>query len=325
MEKKKPLSKTKPYTTPFFAYSEVFWSNIIHKYFDNNTPIYRLAICKEYSKFVEKYYDKGTIVPSLLEKGQYLVNLYEYFTNNIDKEVDIKNYINYCMIDYDYTKIFNSRLIKENKEFGESLALQVLISILEANRNFHYENVSFICENERLVKLTPVIDHEFSAMFLFLDDKCWNQGIIDGYLRNFILDIENTNLSIEEKTTTEFFLSTAEIPKELQLLKERYPSVVATFLEKLELFISDLERNSLEFIPSPYIEPFNSESYEIGIDRYKNKNEEHAKELERIITKKHVNLEELSVHVSTNILTIATTLRDNLYQRLEKEKVIQKK
>ena len=42
----KPLSKTKPLSTPYFAYSEVYWSTIINKYFDSNTPIYRLAICQ---------------------------------------------------------------------------------------------------------------------------------------------------------------------------------------------------------------------------------------------------------------------------------------
>lgn len=41
----KPLSKTKPLCTPFFAYAEVFWSNILHHYFDSKTPIYRLAEC----------------------------------------------------------------------------------------------------------------------------------------------------------------------------------------------------------------------------------------------------------------------------------------
>ena len=30
----KPLSKTKPMTTPLFAYSEVYWSYIINKYFE---------------------------------------------------------------------------------------------------------------------------------------------------------------------------------------------------------------------------------------------------------------------------------------------------
>ena len=34
----KPLSKTKPLTTPFFAYSEVYWSYIINKYFDDKAP-----------------------------------------------------------------------------------------------------------------------------------------------------------------------------------------------------------------------------------------------------------------------------------------------
>ena len=32
----KPLSKTKPLTTPLFAYSEVYWSYIINKYFEPN-------------------------------------------------------------------------------------------------------------------------------------------------------------------------------------------------------------------------------------------------------------------------------------------------
>ena len=29
----KPLSKSKPFSTPLFAYAEVFWSGIIEKYF----------------------------------------------------------------------------------------------------------------------------------------------------------------------------------------------------------------------------------------------------------------------------------------------------
>lgn len=41
--------------------------------------------------------------------------------------------------------------------------------------------------------------------------------------------------------------------------------------------------------------------------------------------KRYQNLEELSVYVTTNILIVATLLKDNLYQRLEKQKVIQKK
>ena len=29
----KPLSKSKPFSTPLFAYAEVFWSNVINEYF----------------------------------------------------------------------------------------------------------------------------------------------------------------------------------------------------------------------------------------------------------------------------------------------------
>lgn len=46
----KPLSKTKPFTTPYFAYSEVVWSNIIHNFFDNMIPVYELAIIKNILK-----------------------------------------------------------------------------------------------------------------------------------------------------------------------------------------------------------------------------------------------------------------------------------
>ena len=46
----KPLSKTKPLTTPLFGLSEVVWSTIIHDYFNPDTPIYKLAVCEGYEK-----------------------------------------------------------------------------------------------------------------------------------------------------------------------------------------------------------------------------------------------------------------------------------
>ena len=54
----KPLSKTKPYTTPLFAYSEVYWSYIVKTYFDNQAPLYRLAIYENMSKEQKKYYNR---------------------------------------------------------------------------------------------------------------------------------------------------------------------------------------------------------------------------------------------------------------------------
>lgn len=318
----KPLSKTKPFTTPFFAYSEVFWSNVVNKYFDKNTPIYRLAICNNYSKNVEKYYDKGTIVPSLLNNNQYLVNLYEYFTKYPDEGFDISYYVNYCMMIYDYNSIFNSKLIRNNKKLGEDLALQVLISILEANQNFHYENVNFIYEDDKLIKLAPMIDHEFSSMFLFLDNEEKNIYTINNFEKVFMAD--DRELSVRDRILKELYISSTPIPNELDLIVDRYPNIANFFLERLELFIDDLEKEKIVFVDSLYMEPFNSEEYKIGMALYKNHNEQAAIFLRNDIEKKDVDLEKLSELVTNNTLLIAKTLKSNLYERLDKIKVKEK-
>ena len=58
------MTKTKPYTTPLYAYSEVIWSNIINKYFEY-APIYQLAFCNGYEENEPKYYDRGTLVENI--------------------------------------------------------------------------------------------------------------------------------------------------------------------------------------------------------------------------------------------------------------------
>ena len=60
----KPLTKSKPFSTPLFAYAEVFWSEVIRGYFVE-APQYRLAFCEGYEKEVPKYYDYGTVSPLL--------------------------------------------------------------------------------------------------------------------------------------------------------------------------------------------------------------------------------------------------------------------
>ena len=45
----KPLSKSKPFSTPLFAYAEVFWSNVINEYFVS-APLYQLAFCHGYEE-----------------------------------------------------------------------------------------------------------------------------------------------------------------------------------------------------------------------------------------------------------------------------------
>ena len=320
----KPLSKTKPLTTPFFSYSEVFWSRVINKYFYNSAPIYRLAICKNYSLNVPKYYDKGVVVSSVLNKNQKLVNLRQYFRENKDDKVDIDGYRNFCMQYYDYTSIFNSKIIKENQELGQNLAMQVLISILIADQNYHYENVNFIFKKDQLVNLSPPIDHEFSSMFLFLDDVEKNNRLIDSYLENFILQFDLSNLIGEELNSRRYYKYLSPITKNLDIITKRYPEVVSDFLQRLEIFITDFEKEKLEFVDSIYMEPFNTDNYKIGMYLYKKNDEKSAEKLKQIIPQKEIDLGKISKHVTMNILKVAISLRNNLYSRLDKNKKLEK-
>lgn len=321
----KPLSKTKPLTTPFFAYSEVFWSRTIHKYFDNSAPIYRLAICQNYSNHVEKYYDKGTIVPSVLKSNQKLVNLLEYFRENKDDNVNIDNYVNFCMKFYNYIPIFEAKVFKENRNLGKQLSLQYLISVLQGNQNYHYENVSFIYEDNKLLGLAPPIDHEFSTMFLYLDNENMNQYYMEEYLNNFILNpLDMKSLSSEKRIRIHLYQEYTYIHKTLELIAKRYPEVVLDFLQKLEIFIDEFQKEKMEFVENTYIEPFNTENYKIGICLYKNHDQESAEKLCQQIPQIEVNLEDISNLVTGNILEVASSLKENLYSRLEKIKTLEK-
>lgn len=310
----KPLSKTKPLATPFFAYSEVFWSTVINKYFDSTAPIYRLAICDGYDKMVPKFDNHGTVVPNVLKEGEKLVNLLEYFKENQDPNVNIDNYVNYCMRTYDYTPIFNSEIFKDNYEFGRQLALQVLISILKADQNYHYENVSFIFKDDKPIKLAPPIDHEFSSMFLYLDDLDTNKRIFENY--KFQLSNGEFN-SIEEKIKYMLLTSISEVVKNLDLIVERYEDVVINFLNSLELFIHDLETNCHLFIDNQYLYPFNSNNYLVGEQLYKKNDAEMAKKILSQLTQCEVNIVEISKVIQEETLSIARTLQKNLIYRLE--------
>ena len=59
----KPLTKSKPLSTPLFAYAEVFWSWVINTYF-MPVPQYRLAFCEGYEAETGKNYDYTEILES---------------------------------------------------------------------------------------------------------------------------------------------------------------------------------------------------------------------------------------------------------------------
>ena len=96
----KPLSKTKPYSTPLFCYSEAYWSYFMYKYFDERTPIYNIALCSGLSSEFPKYYDKGCIVDDIRKPGERIINLLELFRMFKDKDINLEDYVNYCEIEY---------------------------------------------------------------------------------------------------------------------------------------------------------------------------------------------------------------------------------
>jgi len=311
----KPLSKTKPLLTPFFAYSEVFWSNVINKYFDSSTPIYRLAICEGYSSEVPKYNNHGTIVPSILGEGETLVNLYEYFKNNKDKLVDIDNYVNFCMKIYDYTSIFNSKLFSDNEELGKQLALQVLLSILKADQNYHYENVGFIFNDGKLIRLAPSIDHEFSTMFLYMDCLDANKSEYNSYKENLLNDYPN----IDDKIKLYFLKQMSMINKNLELIIDRYESVVTEFLKSLEIFIYDLKNNPIVLENNNYLYPFNTDNYKAGMAKYKNNDLKAAKLILSNLKQYNVDIQIINRVVHEEVLDMSLTFYKYLIECLEKK------
>lgn len=307
----KPLSKTKPLTTPLFAYAEVFWSNVINEYF-TEAPRYQLAICAGYSEEEPKYYDYGTLVPSVCGKGEHLVNLLEFYRSHPDPHVNIDNYVNYCILFYDYTNIFESLYIQENSKIGEELAMQVLLSILKGDQNYHYENVAFICDAENnVLRLAPVIDHEFSTMFLFPEDTERNACHFWDLLSS-IAGIEDTkNIKGKDEAERQLLIrSTTNLNRNIHYISEHYPNVVTLFLEKLEVFEKDIE--AIHIYDKGYLFPCNSYSFQIGQARYKNNNEKRAIELEENMKYYDIDLAVFEKILKTEITAVIKSLRQEL-------------
>ncbi len=244
----KPLSKTKPYITPLFAISEVFWSNVIKEYFDETAPLYKLAICNGYNNEFPSKYNKGTIVESLTTENQTLINLLEYYISHPEENVNIKDYINYCGIYYDYVMILNSPLFKDHYEYGSTLAKQILISILKNDINYHYENVSLIYDKNKLIKVSPPFDHEYSVPFMFPDNlllfSTYFGGMHTAFMNGTTNEVTNNNAVLHN----------------IHFIVEKYPEIVKEFLQKMNIFIEDFSKTSFS-LPKDYMEPLSSTLY----------------------------------------------------------------
>lgn len=302
----KPLSKTKPFLTPLFAYSEVYWSNLIKEYFDGNTPLYSLGICHGYSKQVPKYNDKGTVVPKINQKGEKLVNLLEFFIDNPDEKVNIENYVNYCGVFYDYTDILKSDFFKNNPELANQLAYQILISILKGDINYHYENVSIIYEDNEPVSIAPMIDHEFSVMFYCLDS-----------LYDHIFYYNKLLSGINMEVTEDDHTRAINITKNLDYIIDNYREVAERFLENLKKLKNDLKYNPIRFKDEGFMEPFNSFEFMAGQARYKENDEQKAKFIEEKIDRNEIDLSKFSKSLNREVLNIISSLEKTITKKLK--------
>lgn len=298
----KPLSKTKPLTTPLFAYSEVYWSYIINKYFDSRAPIYHLAYCKGVGKDQPKYYEQGVLVKSVLKKGQTLINLLEYFNEFKEEKVDISNYTNYCMQIYDYTSILDSNFVKNNKLLGKQLAEQILLALLRQDQNFHYENVNYVKDENGIVEIAPPLDFEFSNMFLYPDNDTEQKREKTKYLETIdFIDDYSEFLEQFSKNDQKIIISllTTNI-RNIAKIVEYYPDMAEEFLKKLESLLNEIDTINLSD-NYEYIGACNTNTWYIGHARYKQNDEQMAKEYEKIIKPIQLDKERLFDRIKKDV------------------------
>ena len=307
----KPLSKTKPLSTPFFAYSEVFWSTIINNYFDPSAPIYKLAICRNYGDEFASKYHHGTIVDSLERPDCKLINLYQVFLEYKDDAINIKDYINYCEKFYDYSKILDTKIMNDDRKLGGQLAYQILLSILRLDQNYHYENPLFYEKNGQIVSMTPSIDYEFSTMFMYLDNLKINMEKYNSALNMLLLKRDEKD--IFEMLRYEIF---AIIPQNIEKIIEKYPYVVSDFLKRLRILIGDLEKYGFKLEDNGYLTPFNSSNYKIGHARFKENDECKALELEQVLPQYNIDIDTVNNVIYDETLNICKTLKKELEKRM---------
>ena len=306
----KPLSK--PYGTFLFAYSEVFWSNIINNYFCPNAPLYYLAICEGYSRYYPSRSDKGTLTESITTENERLVNLLEYFNAYTQEGVDIGDYVNYCGVYYDYTNILNAPIFNNDDSFGEQLALQILISILKMDINYHYENVSFIFTKDGIRSLAPPFDHEYSIPFLFPDDDMLSFNYFGTYCQTLM-----TNKAINNGMNSEFIL------KNIITICKKYPNLVKTFLAGLKRLIDDLSKTDLVF-PTEFSEAFSSHLFEVYEAIYKEHETSQKLSDIRKFSLSFIDMANFSDVVRQSVIQSATILYRNLEMNLDAQKLVRK-
>lgn len=307
----KPLSKTKPLTTPYFAYSEVFWSTILHDYFDIRTPIYHLAICANIEEEYPDKYHHGTLVDKLEKKNRKLINLYELCRKNPDTLPDISRYMNYCEVMYDYVEILSSDFFKQNRQLGQEVANQILCSMLRQDQNYHYENMLFY-QGEQELEIAQMIDHEFSTMFMYLDIPSKNKLIFN----NAQISLNGVPDALRRLLREEMVPLYEREKNNLEVIVSLYPEVASEFLERLKSFQNNFSSSDIRLEDNGYIVPFNSFNFQVGQARYKEKNEKRAKELSEKLLQHLVTPDMVEETIQKQVLENSKKLEQAIEKRL---------
>ena len=155
---------------------------------------------------------------------------------------------------YDYTEILEADYFQKNRENAEDLVMQILISVLKGDQNYHYENIAFVCDaSGQILRLAPMIDHEFSTYFMFPDNIQRHTYWLDELKRSIegkpVRPEEYKDFS-NEKERRLMEKSATCLHNNLVYIKEHYPEVTATFLEN----VSRLKRDLLQKRESFFIQ-----------------------------------------------------------------------
>lgn len=326
----KPLSKTKPYSTPLFSYSEVYWSYLINKYIDSNTPVYSLAYCKGLSEEQPKYYEKGCLVNNVLSEGEDLINILELFRKYPDSSVNINDYKNYCEVQYDYVPILKSIFFSNRSDLRANLSEQILTSILRRDDNYHYENVSLIIKNGEITRIAPIIDVEFSEMFMHPDVEeyhknkfsNYDEGLQPLFMYNASLAYSDNFARFTERLTEESIYDQIDryhfsnLWKNIQTIVELDEEVAINFLEKIKAMKEEVNNFTISF-DDEFLGQFSSRDWEPTRMLYKDNvspdNEEYQRkrrkaEASRIILDKEKFNSQLKSEVLWSINKLETVI-----------------
>jgi len=157
-----------------------------------------------------------------------------------------------------------SEVFIQRKDLSRRLGEMVLISMLTRNINFHYENVSFICENNKIIDLAPPIDHEFSTLSImpdFRDANIAKQAAYDQIMTELSPEDKLLSLKAFSKeplaTITNNYNFSRNAYNNVSAIIKEQPEVAEEFINKLSKMRQYFIEQDIVFQDLNYIDEFN--------------------------------------------------------------------